>query len=69
MVLGPGTVTDAHAVAESVDLAEVEPAARAVVETAAATGPGRADAVDLYHYGLLPYPVLDRVPRALGARG
>ncbi|KUN84172.1 hypothetical protein [Streptomyces griseoruber] len=33
--------------------------------TAAATGPGRADAVDFYHYGLVPYPVLDRIPVAL----
>ncbi|MEU1184241.1 hypothetical protein ABZ464_42855 [Streptomyces sp. NPDC005820] len=35
--------------------------------TAAATGPGRADAVDFYHYGLVPYPVLDRIPVALKA--
>ncbi|MFC4507360.1 MULTISPECIES: hypothetical protein [Streptomyces] len=33
--------------------------------TAAATGPGRADAVDFYHYGLVPFPVLDRIPVAL----
>ncbi|WP_460061029.1 hypothetical protein [Streptomyces sp. YKOK-I1] len=33
--------------------------------TTAATGPGRADAVDFYHYGLLPYPVLDRIAVAL----
>jgi hypothetical protein len=38
-------------------------------KTAEATGPGRADAVDFYHYGLLPYPVLDRIPTALEARG
>ncbi|KUN54734.1 hypothetical protein AQJ46_49855 [Streptomyces canus] len=38
-------------------------------KTAAATGPGRADAVDFYHYGLLPFPVLDRIPTALKARG
>ncbi|WP_128381450.1 hypothetical protein [Streptomyces cavernae] len=37
-------------------------------KTAAATGPGGADAVDFYHYGLVPYPVLDRIPVALKAR-
>ncbi|MGW0580676.1 hypothetical protein ACWD25_33085 [Streptomyces sp. NPDC002920] len=36
--------------------------------TAAATGPGRADAVDFYHYGLVPFPVLDRIPVALKER-
>jgi hypothetical protein len=30
-----------------------------------ATDPGGADAVDSYHYGLLPSPVLDRIPAAL----
>ncbi|MEU9170325.1 hypothetical protein AB0D34_21385 [Streptomyces sp. NPDC048420] len=34
-------------------------------KTAAALGPGGADAVDFYHYGLLPFPVLDRIPAAL----
>jgi hypothetical protein len=38
-------------------------------KTAAATGPGRADAVDFYHYGLLPFPVLDRIRTALKAPG
>jgi len=37
-------------------------------KTAAATGPGGADAVDFYHYGLVPFPVLDRIPVALKAR-
>ncbi|WP_216589197.1 hypothetical protein [Streptomyces brasiliscabiei] len=37
-------------------------------KTAAATGPGGADAVDFYHYGLVPLPVLDRIPVALKAR-
>ncbi|WP_369036168.1 hypothetical protein [Streptomyces adonidis] len=36
-------------------------------KTVAATGPGGADAVDFYHYGLVPFPVLDRVPVALAA--
>ncbi|MFH9552863.1 hypothetical protein [Streptomyces sp. NPDC017435] len=36
--------------------------------TAAATGPGRADAVDFYHYGLVPFPVPDRIPVALKER-
>ncbi|MEW2048996.1 hypothetical protein [Streptomyces sp. NPDC005476] len=36
--------------------------------TAAATGPGRADAVDFYHYGLVPFLVLDRIPVALKER-
>ncbi|WSQ06663.1 hypothetical protein OG604_02250 [Streptomyces sp. NBC_01231] len=34
-------------------------------KTSAATGPGGADAVDFYHYGLVPFPVLDRIPAAL----
>ncbi|MEU6354730.1 hypothetical protein ABZ896_36345 [Streptomyces sp. NPDC047072] len=52
-VLRPGLpdTTDAGALAE---------------KAAAATGHGGADAVDFYHYGLLPYPVLDRIPVALG---
>lgn len=37
-------------------------------KTAAATGPGGAHAVDFYHYGLVPFPVLDRIPTALKAR-
>ncbi|MEW2399650.1 hypothetical protein [Streptomyces sp. NPDC046862] len=37
-------------------------------KTAAATGPGGADAVDFYHYGLVPFPVLERIPTALKAR-
>ncbi|MGW0844069.1 hypothetical protein ACWD26_28820 [Streptomyces sp. NPDC002787] len=37
-------------------------------KTAAATGPGGADAVDFYHYGLAPFPVLDRIPAALKGR-
>ncbi|MFJ9560434.1 hypothetical protein ACIRQQ_10380 [Streptomyces fuscichromogenes] len=36
---------------------------------AAATAPGGADALDFYHYGLVPYPVLERIPVALKARG
>ncbi len=38
VVFGPGSVTDAHAAAESVDLAEVELAARIVVATVHETG-------------------------------
>lgn len=38
VVFGPGSVTDAHAAAESVDLAEVELAARIVVATVRETG-------------------------------
>ncbi|WP_371673641.1 hypothetical protein OG985_41785 [Streptomyces sp. NBC_00289] len=37
---------------------------RGAEKTAAATGPGRADAVDL-----LPFPVPDRIPTAFKARG
>jgi acetylornithine deacetylase len=38
VVFGPGSVTDAHAATESVDLAEVELAARIVVATVRETG-------------------------------
>ncbi|WP_171059958.1 hypothetical protein [Streptomyces montanus] len=37
--------------------------------TQAASGPGGADAVDFYHYGLFPFPVLDRIPTALKQLG
>ncbi|QFR00624.1 hypothetical protein F9278_35605 [Streptomyces phaeolivaceus] len=47
---------------------DTDSAERLAVKTAAATGPGGADAVDFYHYGLVPFPVLDRIPLALAAR-
>lgn len=47
---------------------DTDSAERLAAKTAAATGPGGADAVDFYHYGLVPFPVLDRIPVALRAR-
>ncbi|MFE7838140.1 hypothetical protein ACFU53_19420 [Streptomyces sp. NPDC057474] len=47
---------------------DTESAERLAAKTAAATGPGGADAVDFYHYGLVPFPVLDRIPVALKGR-
>ncbi|MFI7503014.1 hypothetical protein ACIBVL_31970 [Streptomyces sp. NPDC049687] len=47
---------------------DTDSAAHLAAKTAAATAPGRADAVDFYHYGLVPYPVLDRIPVALKER-
>ena len=43
-------------------------AERPAARTAAATGPGGADAVDFYHDGLVPFPVPDRSPVALEGR-
>ncbi|MFJ8110799.1 hypothetical protein [Streptomyces sp. NPDC096132] len=54
-VLRPGT-PDTHS------------AEHLAAKTAAAGGPGGADAVDFYHYGLVPFPVLERVPVALKSR-
>ncbi|WP_406442061.1 hypothetical protein OHB14_23920 [Streptomyces sp. NBC_01613] len=47
---------------------DTESAEHLAAKTAAATGPGGADAVDFYHYGLVPFPVLDRIPGALKER-
>ncbi|MFF0160696.1 M20 family metallopeptidase [Streptomyces sp. NPDC005263] len=73
VVFGPGSVTDAHAAAESVDLAEVELAARIVVATIRATG-RRLDERSLPGVGIPPQerarrdsPADDAPPRPAGA--
>ncbi|WP_200303465.1 hypothetical protein [Streptomyces adelaidensis] len=47
---------------------DTDSAEHLAAKVAAATGPGGADAVDFYHYGLVPFPVLDRIPAALKER-
>ncbi|MGW2524635.1 hypothetical protein ACWC09_48325 [Streptomyces sp. NPDC001617] len=42
--------------------------ADAPAEKTAAARTAGADAVDFYHYGLVPFPVLERVPTALAGR-
>ncbi|MEU6259405.1 hypothetical protein [Streptomyces sp. NPDC047043] len=40
--------------------------AHALADKTAAARTAGADAVDFYHYGLVPFPVLERIPTALG---
>ncbi|WP_427917211.1 hypothetical protein [Streptomyces sp. cg40] len=46
---------------------DTDSAEHLTTKTKAATGPGGADAVDFYHYGLVPFPVLERITAALKA--
>ncbi|UUU30578.1 hypothetical protein JIX56_12050 [Streptomyces sp. CA-210063] len=49
-------------------VADTDSAEHLTAKTVAGTGRGGADAVDFYHYGLAPLPVLDRIPAALKER-